>query len=104
MQPVGRSHLGEAPFPGWARLRTDLADCAAGGDELKLTAVEAMTILGEVDRLNARLDRAARILRGVAIGNGCWAVQQGYEACERRDVDEFFAGTSRRRLRWPWRR
>lgn len=104
MAPVGRSHLGNAPFPGWARLRIDLADCAAGGDELKLTAVEAMVVLGEVDRLNARLDWAVRILRGVAAGDGCWVVRQGYEACERPGVDEFLAGVPRRRSRWPWRR
>lgn len=104
MTPVGRGHLGDAPFPGWARLRTDLADCAAGGDELKLTAVEAMVVLGEVDRLNARLGWAARILRGVVAGNGCWAVQQGYGAREFGGVDEFLAGVPRRRLWWPWRR
>lgn len=91
-------------FPGWSRLRADLADCAAGGDELKLTAVEAMVVLGEVDRLNSRLDWAVRILRGVAVGNGCWAVQQGYGACEQQNVGEFLAGAPRRRLWWPWRR
>lgn len=104
MAPVGRAGLGDAPFPGWARLQTDLADCAAGGDELKLTAVEAMVVLGEVDRLNGRLDWAVRILRGMAAGNGCWAVQQGYEACEQRDVSEFLAGAPRKRPWWPWRR
>lgn len=95
---------GSGAFPGWLRLRTDLADYAAGGDELKLTAVEAMVVLGEIDRLNSRLDWAARILRGVTAGNGCWAVQQGYGACEQRDVDEFLAGAPQRRSRWPWRR
>lgn len=102
MAPVGRSHLGEAPFPGWARLRTDLADCAAGGDELKLTAVEAMVVLGEVDRLSGRLDWAVRILRAVTAGNGCWASDQGYTPCAFREVDEFLAGEPKRR-RW-WRR
>lgn len=91
-------------FPGWSRLRADLADCAAGGDELKLTAVEAMTILGEVDRLNGRLEQAARILRDVMAGNGCWAVQQGYATCEWQGVDEFLTGSPRRRLWWPWGR
>lgn len=95
---------GRGAFPGWARLRTDLADCAAGGDEVKLTAVEAMVVLGEVDRLGERLEWAVRILRGVAAGNGCWAVQQGYEACEYGGVDEFLAGAPRRRLWWPWGR
>lgn len=97
---MGRSRLGEAPFPGWSRTEADLDACASGGDELKLTAVEAMTILGEVQRLRDRLDWAARILRGVAVGNGCWAVQQGYEACEFQGVGEFLAGEPKRRRWW----
>lgn len=39
---VGRGELADA-FPGWARLESDLQTCAAGGDELKLTAVERST-------------------------------------------------------------
>jgi hypothetical protein len=83
-------------------LEADLAACAAGGDEVKLTAVEAMVVLGEVGRLQERLDRAVQLMRKVSIGEGCFGSQQGYQPCTFQNVDLFLADTPKRN-RW-WRR
>lgn len=89
-------------FPGWPRIEADLTACAASGDDVKLSAVEVMIVLGEVGRLRGQPADAAGILRVVAAGDGCWGVKQGYAPCQFRGVNGFLAGQSVRR-RW-WRR
>jgi hypothetical protein len=88
-------------FPGWDRLQADLSAAADSGDEIKLTAVEVLVVLGEHQRLRRRLDRATRLLRQVLAGGDCHGSQQGYAPCEFRGVDGFLAGVPKRR--W-WRR
>ncbi|WP_194898673.1 hypothetical protein [Catenulispora pinisilvae] len=89
-------------FPGWERLESDLSAAADAGDDVKLSAVEVLTLLGEVQRLGRRLDGAARLLRQVTDGRGCWASEQGYLPCAFRGVDGFLAELPKRR--WWWRR
>ena len=90
-------------FPGWPRIEAELKACAAAGNDVKLSAVEVMVVLGEVGRLQDRASDAARILRSVALGNGCHGSEQGYAPCQFRGVDGFLAGQPVRR-RWLWRR
>jgi hypothetical protein len=47
-------------FPGWGRLEEELAAAVDAGDDMKLSTIEVMTVLGEVQRLQHRLDRAKR--------------------------------------------
>lgn len=96
--------VGDLPgaFPGWTRIEAELKACAAAGDDAKLSAVEVMIVLGEVGRQQDRAAVAARILRVVAAGDGCWGVEHGYATCQFQGVDGFLAGQPVRR-RW-WRR
>lgn len=89
-------------FPGWGRLEEELAAAVDAGDDMKLSTIEVMTVLGEVQRLQHRLDRATRLLGQVAVGNGCWHAEQGYMACPFPGIDRFLAAAPKRR-RW-WRR
>lgn len=89
-------------YPGWGRLEDDLSAAVDAGDDVKLSTIEAMTILGEVQRLKHRLDQAARLLTEVACGNGCWHGDQGYAPCTFRGVEGFLADMPKRR-RWWWR-
>jgi hypothetical protein len=89
-------------FPGWDRLEGDLSAAVAAGDDVKLSTIEAMTVLGEVQRLKTRLEQAAGLLGEVACGNGCWHAEQGYAPCAFRGVEGFLAEMPKRR-RW-WRR
>jgi hypothetical protein len=90
-------------FPGWERLESDLSAAADAGDDVKLSPIEVMMVLGEVRRLGRRLDGAARLLRQVADGDGCWGSEQGYSPCAFRGVDGFLADVPKRRRRW-WSR
>lgn len=89
-------------FPGWGRLEAELAAAVDAGDDMKLSTIEVMTVLGEVQRLRHCLDAAALLLRRVTDGTGCWHSEQGYMPCSFRGVDGFLAGMPKRR-RW-WRR
>jgi hypothetical protein len=89
-------------FPGWERLEEELAAAVDAGDDMKLSTIEVMTVLGEVQRLQRRLDQATQLLGQVAVGNGCWHAEQGYTSCPFPGIDRFLAATPKRR-RW-WRR
>ena len=83
-------------------MEEELAAAVDAGDDMKLSTIEVMTVLGEVQRLQRRLDQATQLLGQVAVGNGCWHVEQGYTACPFPGIDRFLAATQKRR-RW-WRR
>jgi hypothetical protein len=89
------------PFPGWPRLEADLSAAADAGNDVKLSPVEILVVIGEHQRMQRRLDWATQIMRRVLAGDGCHGFQQGYPACEFREADAFVKGTPKRR--W-WRR
>ena len=89
-------------FPGWGRLEADLSAAVDAGDDVKLSTIEAMTVLGEIQRLRIRLDGATRLLGAVVDGTGCWHSEQGYAPCAFLGVNDFLTDRPKRR-RW-WRR
>lgn len=88
-------------YPGFAHAEAVLQAAADSGEKAVLDAVESMAVLGEVARLQERLEAFVRALRAVADGGGCYAAQQGYATCEHKGAAEALAGVPRRR--W-WRR
>ena len=96
------SALPDDAHPGYAHAEAELKAAADAGTKAIIDAIGAMAILGEMQRLQDRLDAAGRLLRAGTVGSHCWASQQGYAACEQPGVGEFLARQPPQR-RW-WRR
>lgn len=94
----------DTAFPGWARLEQDIVAAVNVGDDVKLSTVQAMTLLGEMARLKGLLDETARVMRRVQGGRDCWGSEQGYAACEFRGVQQLLDGAPKRSRRRWWRR
>jgi hypothetical protein len=100
-----------AAYPGWELLKQELAAAIDSGEGTALSSVQAMTVLGEMQRreeemqrLDARLNWALRLLRQVKDGNSCWHFSQGFEQCVPPGVELFLQGAPRRRWWQSWRR
>lgn len=100
----GRMATAADPYPGFAHAEAELMAAASSGEIVKVDAVAAMAILGEVQRLRDGLDAAGRLLRDGVGGAHCWASRQGYGVCEQPGVDGFLAGQSARKTWWKRRR
>lgn len=91
-------------FPGWPRVEAYLLACIKDGDDAKLDTVDLLALVGQRALEQEQLAEARRVLRRLQVGDGCWAFDQGYAACEFRGLERALKPSAGRRRLWPWSR